>query len=198
MGKGVLLSVLIFFGGLWCLVQYGIPFAANVKGPDWLPVFIMFFLLYVGAQFLAAAIDLLQGRYKATIKNFWILWRSYLFITLVHLFMWVLAVPLFLFLFIVGPVAFIGGGIAVGILLIYLLQAILGLDVVTHPPGGLEALLALLFLSICALLLWGLSRLFKHNYDPIERFADFYYRRILQPAERYNIDLLDKLDRIKE
>lgn len=159
-------------------------------------VYVFYFLtLYLAAQFLAATIDLLRGTYKATFNNFFLLWRSYLFMTLIHLLLWVLAVPLFLFLFLIGPVAFIGGLIALCLLLIYFLQIVLGFHLVAHPPGGGEALWALLFLTACGLLFLGLSRLLKRNVDPTDRFVDFYIHYFLKPAQRRNSRWLQGLQR---
>ncbi|MCB0631074.1 MAG: hypothetical protein R2824_19525 [Saprospiraceae bacterium] len=194
-GKGAWLAILLFFGGLCFFLKYGLPFVIPASEAAWISGGLFFFGLYLSAQFLAAAIDLLRGTYKATLVNFLHLWRSYLFLTLIHLLMWVMAIPLFLFLFIAGPVVFLGGLIALGLLFIYLLQTVLGFDLVARPPDGREAIWSTLFLLAGGLLIFLLSRLMKHNYDPMDRLADFYVRSILQPAQERNERWLEGMDR---
>ena len=63
----------------------------------------------------------------------------------INLLLLILAIPLLALLFLMGPVAFIGGLIGIGILLLYLLQSVLGFDLVAHPPPARDARWAFFF-----------------------------------------------------
>lgn len=193
-GLGQISAIIVFMAaliGYWLLEDYIAHwnmFSSTEKQA------ISFVVLYIGAQLIAAAIDLLQGRHKATLHNFLVLWLSYLWITFINLSLLVLCIPLLVLSFILGPVMFfviVVGGI---LLIIYFIHVILGYPIVANPPKDDEALIGLIAVSVSLLIVYLYFRQTEKDGNFFDRFIDFLVRFWVEPAHNWNDRLLKTLD----
>lgn len=192
-GVGELAAIAVFMIGLWLLFAFGDSLAAWEIDSTF-KIFLLFFVLYVGAQLAAVLIDFLQGNHKATFRNFVILWSGYLFMTLINLVIWVLLIPIIALQFLLGPVAFFVGFMSLATLLIYFVQHILGFDWVGHPPTPQTAKWAMVGLTAC-LAAFGLVYYWvKKNINPEDILIDFWIDKVADPADRLYKEWLGYLD----
>ncbi len=192
-GIGEIAAIAVFMVGLWLFFAFG-DWLSVWKIDGYFKTFLFFFVLYVGAQLLATLIDFLQGKHKATFKNFIILWSGYLFMTLINLLILVLLIPMMALQFLLGPVVFFVGFISLATLVIYFVQNILGFDWVGHPPTPEVAKYAMIGLLFC-LGAFGLVYYWvKNNIHPEDKLIDFWIDKLADPAAELYKTWLGYLD----
>jgi hypothetical protein len=100
---------------------------------------------YLAMAVLATFIDVIQGRARLNIKVIFLLFISYILRIFAEILLLALALPVIALLFVLGPVMFFVCFVSLGLVVMYFIENILGIDIkgVTVPYGGLTALGAL-------------------------------------------------------
>ncbi|MFK7905520.1 MAG: hypothetical protein AB8B69_10365 [Chitinophagales bacterium] len=180
---GEIAAIAVFMAGLLAFYSFGDSIATWGISSN-LRAFVLLFALYLGAQFLAAIIDFLQGRHRLTPKNFIILWSSYLFVTMVNLLFLVALFPLIILQFILGPATFFVFFISSATLLIYFVQNTLGIDWVGNPPTIETAKWALVGLAACFGAIGLVYYWNSKEINPETLLIDFWLDKIDTPARK--------------
>jgi hypothetical protein len=111
---------------------------------------------YLAMAGLATLIDLIQGRARLNIKVLFLLFISYLLRIFAEILLLALALPVIALLFVLGPVMFFVCFVSLGLVVMYFIENILGIDIkgVVVPYGGLTALGALAAMLISGFVLF--------------------------------------------
>lgn len=131
-----LLSIAAFIATLFLL-------PAIFKGSQSIWDALAWFYLIIAAA--ATLIDVIQGRARLHIKVIFPLFISYLLRIFAEILLLALALPVIALVFVLGPVMFFVCFVSLGMVVMYFIEEILGIDIkgVTVPFGGLTALGAL-------------------------------------------------------
>ncbi|UCH92572.1 MAG: hypothetical protein JSV88_20060, partial [Candidatus Aminicenantes bacterium] len=131
-----LLSIVAFIATLFLL-------PAVFKGSQSIWDALAWFYLAIAA--LATFIDVIQGRARLHIKVIFPLFISYILRIFAEILLLALALPVIALMFVLGPVMFFVCFVSLGMVVMYFIENILGIDIkgVVVPYGGLAALGAL-------------------------------------------------------
>jgi hypothetical protein len=191
---GAIISVVLFFVAIFAydFIQSQVLAIGNLStGTKWV---LLFSVIYIGAQFLAALLDIVQGRVKAKLKNLLLLWFSYLIFTFLNLFILFLCLPILAISFILGPALGLGGLIGICLILVYLYHHLIDSTAIAHPPSHQEVLI---FAGAIIAAFGVLYLLFKKNASPdqlLDGLIDYYVDHIYKPVEAWNKQMLQNLD----
>jgi hypothetical protein len=105
---------------------------------------------------LATFIDVIQGRAPLRISVIFPLFLSYLLRIFAEILLLAFALPVIALLFVLGPVMFLVCFVSLGMVVMYFIENILGIDIkgVVVPFGGLTALGALVAMLISGFVLF--------------------------------------------
>jgi hypothetical protein len=138
------------------------------------------FYLIIAA--LATLIDVIQGRVSWRVKLLIPLFLSYLLRIFLEILLMVLALPVLALMFVLGPVMFIIGMVSLGMVVMYVIEVLLGIDIkgASVPYGGLTALAAL-----AAMLISGY--VFFRFLDKSEGLLDLWLDKIIDVFLFFNL-----------
>jgi hypothetical protein len=160
-----LLSIAAFIATLFLL-------PAIIKGSQsiW-DALAWFYLLIAGAT---AVIDVIQGRAPLRISVIFPLFLSYVLRLFAEILLIALALPVLALMFVLGPVMFFVCFVSLGMVVMYFIENILGIDIkgATVPFGGMTALAALAAMLISGFVLFRFI-------DKTERLMDFWLDKIV-------------------
>jgi len=160
-----LLSIAAFIATLFLL-------PAIIKGSHSIWDALAWFYLIMAAA--AAVIDVIQGRARLRISVIFPLFLSYLLRIFAEILLIALALPVLALLFILGPVMFLVCFVSLGMVVMYFIENILGIDIkgATVPFGGTTALAALAAMLISGFVLFRFI-------DKTDRLMDFWLDKIV-------------------
>jgi hypothetical protein len=160
-----LLSIAAFIATLFLL-------PAVFKGSQSIWDGLAWFYLIMAAA--AAVIDVIQGRAPLRIKVIFLLFISYLLRIFAEILLLALALPVIALLFVLGPVMFLVCFVSLGMVVMYFIENILGIDIkgVVVPYGGLTALGALAAMLISGFVLFRFI-------DKTDRLMDSWLDKIV-------------------
>ncbi|MGD2087890.1 MAG: hypothetical protein PVH61_17060 [Candidatus Aminicenantes bacterium] len=160
-----LLSITAFIATLFLL-------PAIVKGSQSIWDALAWFYLIMAAA--AAVIDVIQGRAPLRISVIFPLFISYILRIFAEILLLALALPVIALMFVLGPVMFLVCFVSLGMVVMYFIKEILGIDIkgVTVPFGGLTALGALAAMLISGFVLFRFI-------DKTDRLMDFWLDKIV-------------------
>jgi hypothetical protein len=123
---------------------------------------------------VSTVIEVIQGRAPLRISVIFRLFISYLLRIFAEILLLALSLPLIALMFILGPVMFFVCFVSLGIVVMYFIVVVLGIDIkgVVVPYGGLTALGAL-----AAMLISGF--MFFRFIDKTDRLMDYYLDKIV-------------------
>ncbi len=160
-----LLSIAAFIATLFLL-------PAIVKGSQSIWDALAWFYLIMAAA--AAVIDVIQGRAPLRISVIFPLFLSYLLRIFAEILLLALALPVLALLFVLGPVMFLVCFVSLGMVVMYFIENILGIDIkgATVPFGGLTALGTLAAMLISGFVLFRFI-------DKTDRLMDSWLDKIV-------------------
>jgi hypothetical protein len=160
-----LLSIIAFIATLLLL-------PAVFKGSQSIWDTLAWFYLIMAA--MATFIEVIQGRARLNIKVIFLLFISYLLRIFAEILLLALSLPLIMLMFVLGPVMFFVCFVSLGLVVMYFIENILGIDFkgVVVPYGGLTALGAL-----AAMLISGF--VFFRFIDKTDRLMDCWLDKIV-------------------
>lgn len=160
-----LLSIAAFTATLFLL-------PAIVKGSHSIWDALAWFYLLMAAA--AAVIDVIQGRAPLRISVIFPLFLSYVLRLFAEILLIALALPVLALMFVLGPVMFLVCFVSLGMVVMYFIENILGIDIkgATVPFGGTTALGALAAMLISGFVLFRFI-------DKTDRLMDFWLDKIV-------------------
>jgi hypothetical protein len=160
-----LLSIVAFIATLFLL-------PAVFKGSQSIWDALAWFYLIMAAA--ATVIDVIQGRARLNIKVIFLLFISYLLRIFAEILLLALALPVIALVFVLGPVMFFVCFVSLGMVVMYFIVEILGIDIkgVVVPYGGLTALGALAAMLISGFVLFRFT-------GKTDRWMDFWLDKIV-------------------
>ena len=160
-----LLSIAAFIATLFLL-------PAIIKGSHSIWDALAWFYLLMAAA--AAVIDVIQGRAPLRISVIFPLFLSYVLRLFAEILLIALALPVLALMFVLGPVMFFVCFVSLGMVVMYFIENILGIDIkgATVPFGGMTALAVLAAMLISGFVLFRFI-------DKTDRLMDFWLDKIV-------------------